>query len=672
MNRSFLNSVIRGAEALAVRDGVGARPDAELLRRFTADRDAAAFAVLVRRHGPLVWGVCRNLLPADADAEDAFQATFLALVRSAATVRNTEALGGWLHGVAYRVAMKARRAAARRRQRESAAAVPDRDTPVADAAWDELQAAVHEEVCKLPEKLRLPFVLCGLQGRPQKEAAKQLGWKVGTISARLTLARRRLLDRLARRGIPAAMAAGVAVLGVTSGKASVPSKLTAKVLAAAAQPDAVSPVILSLARGATQMYLTRTKILIASIIITGVLTTGIGTRALSTAEAQAPPADPSQQDLKRAIDFLRANPSSQDRWEYKFIPLDKPPTATEMKTILSTADHEGWEYCGSQELASEKRGGGATANLVFKKPRMEKGPANNRASATAALLDLARKQEADRAKEEDVARKLAEEVKARNRALFERELSARGQAAQAEKAALEAERSHARALEAALVEKNKLAKEQAVQAEKAKLEARLSRAKNDEADAANKALAEERDRAKMLEQQIQKMRMDQEKITKEVDDLRRAREKLAESTAAGGKEQTVTVPFKNADALLVAAALAKAFPNLKASVDDRSNSIVLHGSPETLKAAAELLSQIYDLKAAAPAADKIEIATIRLKNVSAADAKQAVSKHLSGQSITHVIEADESTKSLTIAGSPALIAKLKLLVAELDVAKPAK
>ena len=188
MNRSLLNSVIRGAEALAARDGVGARPDAELLRRFTADRDAAAFAVLVRRHGPLVWGVCRNLLPADPDAEDAFQATFLALVRSAATVRNTEALGGWLHGVAYRVSMKARRSAARRKQRESAAAVPDRDTPVADAAWDELQAAVHEEVCKLPEKLRLPFVLCGLQGRPQKEAAKQLGWKVGTISARLTSA----------------------------------------------------------------------------------------------------------------------------------------------------------------------------------------------------------------------------------------------------------------------------------------------------------------------------------------------------------------------------------------------------------------------------------------------------------------------------------------------------
>ena len=184
MTPSFLENVLRGAEALAARDPVGLLPDADLLKRFIADRDAAAFAVLVRRHGPLVWGVCRNLLLEDGEAEDAFQATFLALVKSASSVNRPEALGGWLHGVAYRVAMKARRSAARRKKRESMAATSEEDTPVADGAWDELQAAVHEEVCRLPEKLRLPFVLVGLQGRPQKEAAKQLGWTVGTFSAR--------------------------------------------------------------------------------------------------------------------------------------------------------------------------------------------------------------------------------------------------------------------------------------------------------------------------------------------------------------------------------------------------------------------------------------------------------------------------------------------------------
>src|SRR5688572_19124816 len=222
MTPTFLDSVLRGAESLAARDAVGTLPDPDLVRRFAADRDPAAFAVLVRRHGPLVWGVCRNLLPADADAEDAFQATFLALVRSAGSVRQTQTLGPWLHGVAYRVAMKVRRAAARRRQREQVAAVPEPDHPVPDAAWDELQAAVHEEVCRLPEKLRLPFVLCGLQGRPQKDAAKLLGWKVGTLSGRLTLARQRLLDRLARRGVPVGVAAGATALGLVSGGAAVP------------------------------------------------------------------------------------------------------------------------------------------------------------------------------------------------------------------------------------------------------------------------------------------------------------------------------------------------------------------------------------------------------------------------------------------------------------------
>ena len=264
-------------------------PTPTCVRRFAADRDQAAFAVLVRRHGPLVWGVCRNLLPADADAEDAFQATFLALVRSAGTIRQTEALGGWLHGVAYRVAMKARRSAARRKKREAIAAVPSRITPVPDAAWDDLQAAVHEEVCRLPDKLRLPFVLCGLQGRQQKDVAKQLGWKVGTVSGRLTQARQRLLDRLARRGVPVGVAAGAAVLGMASGigrgssfgqfESNCGGRDAGRRFPRSHRPRPWSnPDVFD----ANEVARRRRA-------VAGALTTGIGSRLVSTADAQAPP-----------------------------------------------------------------------------------------------------------------------------------------------------------------------------------------------------------------------------------------------------------------------------------------------------------------------------------------------------------------------------------------------
>ena len=201
MNRTILQTVLRRVEAQAVQ-GRGGLGDAELLRRFAATRDDAAFTVLVRRHGPLVWAVCRNLLPNEADAEDAFQATFLALIESASRVR-TAAVGAWLHGVAVRVAKMTRRSAGRRRQRERKVAVLETSARVAAAAWNHLQAAVHEEVSQLPESLRIAFVLCNLQGKSQCDVAAELGWKPGTLTGRLSKARRQLLERLSKRGIAA-------------------------------------------------------------------------------------------------------------------------------------------------------------------------------------------------------------------------------------------------------------------------------------------------------------------------------------------------------------------------------------------------------------------------------------------------------------------------------------
>ncbi|HEY8505469.1 MAG TPA: RNA polymerase sigma factor, partial [Gemmataceae bacterium] len=163
MTQARLAAAVRTLRgALAERDAAG-QGDAELLHAFAARRDPAAFAELVRRHGPMVLGVCRRQLGNEHDAEDAFQATFLVLARKAGSVRRAGALGCWLHGVSYRIAMRAKREAARRRARETTKVrpVPPAD-PAQDLAWREVKAALDEEVQALPPIYRAAFVLCCL------------------------------------------------------------------------------------------------------------------------------------------------------------------------------------------------------------------------------------------------------------------------------------------------------------------------------------------------------------------------------------------------------------------------------------------------------------------------------------------------------------------------------
>jgi RNA polymerase sigma factor (sigma-70 family) len=181
--------------------------DDVLLARFAARREQAAFAALVKRHGPLVLGVCRRVLRHEQDAEDAFQAVFCVLARKAGPIRRRTAVGGWLHAVACRIARKAKALQARRRMRESELPdVPAPDQPP-EWVWRDLWPILDEEVSRLPERYRRPFVLCHLQGKTNEEAAAKLQCPVGTLSSQLTRARQRLRARLTRRGV--ALSAGM-------------------------------------------------------------------------------------------------------------------------------------------------------------------------------------------------------------------------------------------------------------------------------------------------------------------------------------------------------------------------------------------------------------------------------------------------------------------------------
>ncbi|HEX3148258.1 MAG TPA: sigma-70 family RNA polymerase sigma factor [Gemmataceae bacterium] len=644
MKRSFLESVLRGAEALAARDPVGTLPDRELVMRFAANRDSAAFAMLVRRHGPLVWGVCRNLLTSDADAEDAFQATFLALVRSAGTIQRTEALGGWLHGVAYRVALKARRSAARRKTRESKAAVGEADSPVPDTAWDDLQAAVHEEVCKLPDKLRLPFVLCSLQGRPQKDAAKELGWTIGTFSGRLSEARRKLLDRLARRGVPVGVAVGAAVLGGVAGGASVPTGLFANVLSAAAAPDAVSPSILSLARGVTHVYLTRTKLLAASVVLVGLLTTGIGAKVLSRADAQQPPRKAEPEPVNRAIDFLRSK-----QLEYRFVPVEKPLTTADLQKVLAVADEEGWAYCGSQELVNEKTGK-LMPHMVFKHQRWT-ALAKDEIGLSRLALDAA----AEEAK--------AKELAARKKAEIDF-LNARDQAA--------AEAERAAALKSAEVEalrkQEKALLEQAAAAEKAALQ-NLRKTKEEEAEKEILARRQLADR----ERQLADLQARYEALVQKME--AELKTKAATSGKTGDllppeKLVTVEVKLKNVEGIVAAQALGKLLPSAKIVAEVRKDAITLIGPSKQIDEVRELIQKSIDVKAGGAfdtnkGKDKeTQLVVIPLKTVKASEVAKVVGEVI-GKS-NGKVTSDDNTNSLLIAATPEVIDQIKKLLVELD------
>src|SRR5262245_62056961 len=265
MATAQLESVLQHLHRLVAGQGGPDPSDEQLLRRFAAQRDQSAFAALVQRHGRLVWGVCRHILH-HHDAEDAFQATFLVLARKAESIRRATAVASWLHGVAYRIALRARRDALRRRLREEKAPLPSEGSS-SETALRELQTLLDDEVGRLPEKLRAPFVLCVLDGRSIAEAAALLGWKAGTVSGRLTRARQELRRRLARRGV--GLGAALVATEVCRGAAPPPALARATIEGPVV---GVSPAVAALAGGVIgAMFVTRSKTVVALLLALGLL-----------------------------------------------------------------------------------------------------------------------------------------------------------------------------------------------------------------------------------------------------------------------------------------------------------------------------------------------------------------------------------------------------------------
>ena len=221
MANGQIGTVLRYLRQMVGTGETGDRTDGQLLESFASRHEAAAFEALVHRHAPLVWSVCRRILRNEHEAEDAFQATFLVLVKKAPTLDRRGSLGNWLYTVAYHLALKARMKAARQRTQEKEAADMVQSDPTADGS-EELHAVLDEELHRLPAKYRGPLVLCYLQGKTNEEAARELGCPAGSISRHLTRARDLLRERLAQRGMAVAPALLVPVLA-DSASAAVPT-----------------------------------------------------------------------------------------------------------------------------------------------------------------------------------------------------------------------------------------------------------------------------------------------------------------------------------------------------------------------------------------------------------------------------------------------------------------
>ena len=302
-----MNAAVRELQTLLTVGSLGRLSDEQLLDHFVERREDAVFEEIVGRHGPMVWGVCRRVLRDRHDAEDAFQATFIVLARKAASVMIREKLGHWLYGVAYQTAMKAKSMRAKRRMREvQVAEVPERIV-VSDDLRDACAESLDWELSRLPDKYRIPIVLCGLEGRSHREAAEQLGWRVGTVSSRLSRGRSMLAERLTRRGLSLSGGLLAVLLAQESASAAMPTELIVSTARAASRIGArgalpagmVSAEVAAMTHGVLKMMLL-SKIKLATTLLMISFALAVGGTGLAYQSRANGPAQ--KENLQRPVD----------------------------------------------------------------------------------------------------------------------------------------------------------------------------------------------------------------------------------------------------------------------------------------------------------------------------------------------------------------------------------
>jgi RNA polymerase sigma factor (sigma-70 family) len=343
------------------------RSDAQLLEQFAARRDEDAFTALLERHGPMVFGVCRRVLRHEQDAEDAFQATFLVLARNAGARAWRVSVGPWLHGVALRVALKARTVAARRRARHQETADDVAVMPAGGSPAHDLRPVLDEELSRLPEKYRTPLVLCYLEGKSNEEAARLLGRPVGTVWYQLSRGRELLRGRLSRRGL-GLPAVALAAMSAQKATAAVPEALlalTAQASLAGAGPAAaagtLAPPIATLVKEVVHdMFLTKLKRAVALVLVLCVAGLGAGA-VVSLARSGSEP----ERQVAAPDDGKTATPQKKTK-EEKEIASGKtePATAPLQARLVAKQDTYTLDRGGlsAEDYAKKVRGAAADGN----------------------------------------------------------------------------------------------------------------------------------------------------------------------------------------------------------------------------------------------------------------------------------------------------------------------